>query len=226
MSYARNCWLLTVLPPLGELGAAPAVPPAELRARAADGDAAPLVNVILLEDDLRLRQSVLAGEVSSVVPVVLTADEIASKDPPALLGVDPESESLLSPEERVWEAYWRHAERVARRQRSALLRAWVGVEVALRNALADARARALGSGAEVHAVAGELGRADPTVDAAVAAWTSAADPLVALRLLLRLRWDWVTRADPRYTFSEDEVAAYALKLTLLRDWRRTMGAVA
>ncbi len=226
MSYGYNYYLLTVLPPLGEPGAAPALPPAELRARAAPSAAAPLVDVILLADDLRLRQSVRAGEVPPAAPLVLTPDEISSAEPPAILGMDEARESPLSPDERVWDAYWRRAAQVAARQRSTLLRAWVGREVALRNGLAEARARALGGEARVAEVAGELGRPDPAIAAGIAAWSGAPDPLAGLRLLLRLRWDWVTREEPRYTFSQDEVAAYALKLMLLRDWRRTMGVAA
>lgn len=225
MSYSYNYYLLTSLPVLGEPGAAAPLPASELRARAAQSNAAPLIDVILLAEDLKLRQSFLAGELSAVAPLVLSSDELTSERPPALLGVDEQSGSSPSAEERVWEAYWRYAARIAHRRGSTLLGDWIGVEVALRNALAGARARSLDIEANAPQVAPELGRPEPMIEACIAAWSGAPDPLTALRLILRMRWDWVLREEPAYTFSPDEVAAYALKLTLLQDWRRTMGAL-
>lgn len=226
MNHAYNCYLLTVLPPLGEPGATPPLSPIELRARAIGSDGAALVDAILLQEDLRLRQSYLAGEIPAPAPTVLSSEEVTSPAAPVVLGVEQGDPRALRPEERVWEAYWRHVARVARRRRSALLSDWCGLEVALRNALARARSRASGSEARLPEVAAELARVEPMIDTAIAAWSGAPDPLAGFRSLLRLRWDWVTREEPRYTFSRDEVAAYALKLMLLREWRRTMGVAA
>ncbi len=227
MGFGANYYLLTSLPALAEPGAAPAMSPVELRARASGSSAAPLVDVILLADDVRQRQAVLAGELTDVEPAVLMSDQITGRAPlPASLGfTDHTAEQPLS-DDLVWEDYWHHAALVARRRRSAFLSAWVRVEIALRNGLAGARARSLEQSGEPHRVALGLGRIEPMVERAVAAWASAPDPLAGWRSLLRIRWEWATARESAFTFSPDEVAAYAVKLVLVRDWRRTMGVSA
>ena len=42
----------------------------------------------------------------------------------------------------------------------------------------------------------------------------------ALEALDRARWDWVTEREAWYSFSDDEVAAYAAKIIILHRWRR------
>jgi len=227
MSSGENYYLLASLPVLGEPGAPPPLSLAELRARASRSDAAPLVDAILLADDLRLRQGLLAGELTAVEPVVIAADQITAPSPlPDVLVVEETEDSGWRADDLVWKAYWHHAARVARRRHSPFMRAWVGMEVALRNALAAARARALGRSVEARQVAAQLGRDDTVVENCVTAWAAAADPLAGLRVLLRARWDWVTKEEPRYSFSQDEIAAYAAKLVLLVEWRRSMGVAA
>jgi len=227
MSSGENYYLLASLPVLGEPGAPPPLSLAEMRVRASRSNAATLVDAILLADDLRLRQGLLAGELTAVEPVVIASDQITGPSPlPDVLAVEERDDSGRRAEDLIWEAYWHHAARVARRRRSPFMRAWVGMEVALRNALAAARARALGQSVEAHQVAAQLGWDNAVVENCVTAWAAAADPLAGLRVLLRTRWDWVTKEERRYSFSQDEVAAYAAKLVLLVEWRRSMGVAA
>lgn len=223
MSRSGNYYLLTSLPPLGEPGAAPPLSPAELRARASSGGGGALVDVVLLSDDLRQRQALLAGELEDATPAVLTADEITGASPlPAFLRVEERASSHGHPDDLVWEAYWRHAALVARRRRSRFLDAWVRREVALRNGLAAVRARALGRTPEETRVAAPLSADESTVARNIDAWLGAADPLEGWRALLRARWEWAVREEPHFTFDQDEVAGYAVRLLILRDWRRTM----
>ncbi len=227
MSVGASYYLLTALPILAEPGALPPVSPRELRARAAGAPAAPLIDVILLEDDLRQRQGVLEGELADAEPAVLTLDQVRGDAPlPATLTVSMGHHPEDLPADRVWEAYWHHAARVARRGRSRFLGAWVRVEVGLRNALAAARAASLGRASEPHEVAVELGGEEAVVEQRLAAWAAATDPLAGWRALLRARWEWATREERSFSFSQDEAAAYAVKLLVLRDWRRTMGVAA
>jgi hypothetical protein len=225
MASGANYYLLTSLPPLDEPGAPPPLSAAELRAHAAHSNAAPLVDVVLLADDLRQRQALLAGELSDVGGAVLTSGQISGEQPlPGPLAVAEAPPRPRLADDLLWEAYWRHAARVAQRHHSRFLGGWVRVEVALRNSLAVARAQALGESAEGREVAPELGGGEVVVQEGVTAWTGADDPLAGWRSLLLARWRWTTSEERRFSFSRDEVAAYAVKLLLLRDWHRTMGA--
>lgn len=227
MTFGANYYLLTSLPTLARPGVAPPVSPGELRTRVADSDAAPLVDVVLLSDDLRQRQAVLAGEPLHAEGAVLTPDQLAGKAPlPGPLDVEATDTPGRLPADLVWEAYWHHAMAVARRRRSRFLGAWARLEVALRNGVAAARADALGAPAERHLVAPDLAANEAMVARAVAAWSDAADPLKGWRSLVYARWSWAVKEEPRFSFDKDEVTAYAVKILLLRDWRRTMGAAA
>lgn len=230
MRPGASYYLLTSLPMLAEPGTPPPVSPAELHARAAGSAAAALVDVVLLSDDLRQRQALRTGEVTGAEAAVLTPEQMAGEAPlPAFLLPEEPAEAPRLPDDVVQEAYWRHAARTARRSGSHFLTGWVRTEVALRNGLAAARARTLSRPFEGQEVAPELAgaggitAADGAVESALAAWAAAADPLAGLRSLLLARWAWATGAEPRFTFARDEVAAYAVKLLLLRDWRRIMG---
>ncbi len=224
---SAHYFLATSLPPLGDLGTAPPLSLSDLWSAVAGSSAAPLVHAILLADDLRQWQAVDAGELTDAAPAVLEPGQILGQVPlPSFLGAPERTEPSRVSGYLLWEAYWHHAATVARQPGSAFLRAWIGLEVALGNALAAARARSFAHPAGAHVVAPELGQDEPAIELGVAAWAGAPDPLTALRSLLRTRWDWVTQHEPSFSFSDDELAAYAVKLTLLRDWRRTMGVAA
>lgn len=225
--FARNACLLASLPALDEPGTRPPLSPASFLARLeGEGEREP-VRALLLSDDLTERQAYLAGELAEPQPVVLTPAQARGESPlpqeltPA--GAEHEPGPASRPaEDATWEAYFRWAAAVARRRSSPLLAAWVASEVAVRNVLADARARALGLDPEQALVAPELGR-DEAAEAqvALAAWTEAQDPLRGLRALLRWRWDWIGSREPWFSFHDDEVLAYAMRLALLRRWLRS-----
>ncbi|MCJ7542993.1 MAG: hypothetical protein MUP47_00235, partial [Phycisphaerae bacterium] len=102
----------------------------------------------------------------------------------------------------------------------SFLAQWVGYEVALRNALAAARAQALGLEAADYLVATDLGQADGDLSAVVGEWAAAPNPLAGLRVLDAARWDWLAWHDAWFSFQDDELIAYAAKLVLLDRWQR------
>ena len=95
----------------------------------------------------------------------------------------------------LWDAYFRYVADVARIASCRFLTAWVGFQVALRNALAAARARRLGLEEAGYLVATDL--ADDTEDftAVLSEWAAAATPLAGLRVVIRGRWEWLDRHD-------------------------------
>ena len=120
----------------------------------------------------------------------------------------------------VWEAYYRHVADVASRCACRLLAQWVGVEVALRNALARARAQALGLDGEDYVVADDLADDDADLTSIVNDWSTARTPLAGLRVLDDARWRWLDENDQWFTFADDELAAYAIRIMLLSRWYR------
>jgi len=215
----RYYFLLTSLPNLPDLGLAPAMDLAALRERVApEPAAAPLIDAICLEGDLVLREAAQAGEIERPAPVVLTAGQADGTEPlPDALAADEPDPPRRIPADRTWEAYWRYAARAADAARCEFARQWVGFEVALRNALATARARTLGLDSHDYLVAEDLA-AEPAPDEIVAAASAAADPLSALRALDEGRWRWVEDNEGYYSFAIDELAAYARKLALATRW--------
>jgi hypothetical protein len=219
---------LTALPALGDPGAPPPITGAALLARVADTAAREPVALVLLEDDLHLRDTRLAGGRGETkgeddAPAVLTAAQVEGRAALPYPLSSPDEGHLLAGD-AVWAAYYRHAAAAARRLESPFLAGWVEAEVGLRNALARARARALGLDAGRYLVAPELGGAG--WEPLVAAWAAAPDPLAGWRVLLLGRWRWLREHDGWFTFAADELVAYAAGLTLLRRWRRVLGTAA
>lgn len=218
----KNYFLLTALPTLGPLGSPPPLGRSALVQLAADdAQAAKLVATILLADDLMQRDSVLAGEVKETSPAVLSEAQLRDQEPlPEYLGAPRDAAAGPAIVDRVWENYFRHAAAVADELNSKLLAGYVRFEVALRNALADARAKALSLEAGPYMVAVEL--ADPSADFSqlLSDWASAPHPLAALRLIDRARWQWLADNEPYFSFEDDELAAYAVRLMLLNRWHR------
>ena len=215
-------YYISALPALGDLDGEPPLKPVQLLERL-DGQPASqaLLETLFVLDDLLQREAFLAGELKEVNPTVLTPQQVRNEAPlpPYLLGDTPEASDALQGD-RCWEACFRHAADVARRQASAFLRAWVGYEVALRNALAAARAGRLGLEASDYFVADDL--ADPEADFTqlLSEWTSAPTPLAGLQVLIAARWAWLTEHDAWFSFRDDELGAYAAKLLLQRQWRQ------
>jgi len=223
-----NYYILAALPALGEFGSDPPLSPAALLAMM-DADPSPraLVEAILLGDDLHQRQAFVAGETQDVVPAVLRIEQVrdAAPLPGFLIAESPESPPH-APTDAVWAAYYRHAAGVAAQGDSQFLADWIAREVALRNALVEARARALELESQPYLVAPELG--DPHADftAVLNQWASAPTPLAGLQVLDRDRWEWLATHDAWFSFDDDELAAYAAKLMLLHRWHRLETAAA
>lgn len=218
----KDFFLITSLPTLGPLGSKPPLSPAQLLEQVAHSrSAAELVRTILLGDDLLQRQSFLAGELKDVSPAVLSPGQVRNQEPlPAWLEIVEQSSSPASGVDNLWAAYYRHAAATARRQGSEFLDRWVGYEVAFRNALVLARAKALGLEAEIYLVEPQLAAAGLDFAGVLAEWASAPNPLAGLRVLDAARWTWLVEHDAYYTFGDDELAAYAAKLMLLHRWHR------
>jgi len=218
-----NFYLVTSLPSLGELGTPPPLAPADLMGHVEGSSAADAVAAVLLADDLIQREAYLAGETDQVEPAVLSPAQAQDEEPlPASLAPEPDAAAARQgpASDAIWEAYFRHAAAAARRSGSAFLRAWVGFEVALRNALATARAKALDLDPDTYLVTPDLADADTDVSPLVSEWSDAANPLEGLRALDRGRWAWLHEHDAHFSFQDDELAAYAAKLVLVARWHR------
>ncbi len=219
-----NYYLVTALPRMGALGSDPPMRLRDMLRHAADGAVArELVTAVLLADDLMKRQAILAGELEQAEGVILTDAQLRDEAPlPGHLAPPGRQDDPGAPD-AVWSAYFRHAAATAASTGSEFLAAWVGYEVGLRNALAEARARALGLEGANYLVATDLSAGEMEFSAAIAEWSSAADPLEASKALDRARWNWLAQHDGWFSFSDDELAAYAAKLALLHRWRRMTG---
>lgn len=218
-------FLITSLPPLGDLGSAPPLDARQLLEHVAEADGPrTLIEALFLGDDLVQREALLAGETEQVAPAVLSGRQLRDEEPlPAYL-TSPEGTpaELRVAADAVWSAYYHHAANVARERSSVFLARWVRFEVALRNGLAAARAKQLGLEVEPYLVAGDLGGDADDAAPVVNEWAAAAtgDPLAAARALDNARWTWLTENEQWFSFGDDELAAYAAKLMLLHRWHR------
>ena len=224
----RHYYLVAALPAIGELGALPPWTAVELLGHVADsGGAAEVVAALLLGDDLLQRDALLAGEIGETRTAVLTREQAAGEAPlPDFLVAGEESEPVRHAGDGVWSAWFRHAAEVGRRRGSRFLQAWVGHEVALRNALAAARAKALGLDPADYLVAADLADAGLDFAEVIAEWTTAPDPLAGQRVLDQARWSWLKEHDAWFSFGGDELAVYAAKLMLIDRWHRVAAAAA
>jgi hypothetical protein len=219
----QNIYLLTALPPLGELGSPPPLTlGAFLEHVAVAARPHAQAEALFLGDDLRQREALLAGEVEQADPAVLTAAQVRNEEPlPAFVAAGREGEEALAPRlevDAVWEAYYRRVRSLT--APGEFLAHWARFEVGLRNALAAARAKSLGLEADRYLVAPELGLPEDEYDAVAAEWSAASDPLAGSKALDATRWQWLTDHDRWFSFADDELAAYAAKLMLLHRWQR------
>jgi hypothetical protein len=179
------------------------------------------VEAVLLREDLLRRESSLAGQAAVTEPIVLTREQARGTAPlPDQLAVGPEAGLHLVPADATWAAYWRYVAALAEGRRSRFLAVWVASEVGTRNALALARAEALGLDASRYLVAPELGRSEPEDAGVIREWAAAPNALAAQQVLVRARWRWVHANDHWFSFTDDELPAYALKLQMLHRWQR------
>lgn len=219
-------YLLSSLKSLDDLGSTPPVTlPGFLdRVRRSDGNVA-LIEAIFLCDDLLQRQAYLSGELEEIDPVVLSEAQIKGEEPlPAFLTAPADEDELQNHIDSLWANYYRHASDVAdSRGGSDFLKRWVAFEVGLRNVLVVARAKSLGLDPHSYLVADRLSSTGDEFDSIVAEWSSASNPLEGLRALDQARWQWIAQNDDWFGFSDDELAAYAAKLILLKRWKRLSG---
>ena len=222
MMAAQHYFLLSSLPHLGELGSAPPVTSRRLLEMVTDaGGPQALIETLLLEDDLVQREAVMAGEIDQAEPVVLTVDQLRDEQPlPEALSGGADQPPGRIAADAVWGAYFHHAADVARQSGSGFLAARVAWEVALRNALAEARAKTLGLDATEYLVAEDLADRDADLAAVLNEWAAAGDPLAGLRAINGARWGWLVEHEGWFTFGDDELAAYAAKLMMLHRWHR------
>jgi hypothetical protein len=215
----RHYFLLTSLPVLPVPGEAPPLGLEDFRRLACEeASAAGLIDALLLDYDLVLREAAAAGEVEAPSPVVLTAAQARGEAPLPMLAIPEPGAPRRIPADAVWEAYYRHVDALARQHGCDFARRWVGFEVDLRNALVAARAATLEVEADRYLVARDLAGDEPGVDDVVAVWSQAADPLAALRALDQGRWEWTRQHSRRFSFALDELAAYARNLILVTRW--------
>lgn len=219
----QNYYLLAALPGLGELGSMAPLTPTELLAQMGDAASArPLVEALFLSDDLLQHQGFGAGELEELDLVVLTGEQGKNTEPlPEYIVLSDEQDSRQQVMlDHVWQGYYGYVARLAKERHSTFLAGWVGYEIALRNAVAEARAKALRLDPTEYLVRPDLADPYATFGPLLSEWAAAANPLVGLRVLDTARWDWLNTHDGWFTFKDDELAAYGAKLMLLRRWQR------
>lgn len=218
----QNRYLITALPALVDLGDAPPLTPVELLEHLSDSPSLTiLLSTLFLSDDLLQRQACLAGEITQLQLAVLTENQARDEQPLPPYLAQPETEhSRALAADRLWAAYYYYADRVARNQASRLLTLWVAYEVALRNALAEARAKALDIDPQKYLVTPQLACTDEDFTVLLNDWAAAPTPLAGTRVLDQARWFWLAQHDAWFTFGNDELVAYGARLLLLARWDR------
>lgn len=225
----RYEYLLSVLPALEPMGSIPPLSKHDFLEQVI-GSNGPVstVETLLLGDDLTQYQALLAEEIEQdqVDLTVLSLDK--AEDEPVLPdfllpeeGAEEHENERLSAD-AIWSRYFHHAASVAKRTRSSFLKAWVGFEVGLRNALVIARAHALELDPEAYLIAPDLSDKNTEYSHIMSAWSSASNPLTGLEVLDKARWDWLEEHGNWYSFSACEIEAYTAKLVLLHHWRRIL----
>ena len=223
MQTARH-YYITTLPTLGELGSAPPMGLADLIEHVSENKPwREHVEAVILLDDLLQREAFLAGEIEEVEPAVLTDPQARGEDPlpPMLSAVTRSDQPLAIEADTLWENYFRHVHALGRSRGCVFLVQWVEFEVTLRNTLAAARARRLDLEETSYQVAPDLITSEEDLSLVLGEWESATTPLAGLRVVIRARWSWIDRHDAWFSFSVDELLAYAARVMLLEQWRRS-----
>ena len=221
-------YILSSLKTPDDLGSPPPMTLSEFldHVREIDGNTT-LIETIFLSDDLLQHQAYLSGELEDFDPAVLSEAQVKDEEPlPDYLNAQVTEEDLQNPIELLWASYYQHILDIANSQNgSDFLKKWVAFEVGLRNALVMARAKSLGIDPNAYIVADDIGSTKGEFDAIVTEWSSASNPLDGLRVLDRARWRWISENDDWFSFSDDELVAYAAKLILLKRWKRLSGEI-
>ncbi|KPK41832.1 MAG: hypothetical protein AMJ65_08680 [Phycisphaerae bacterium SG8_4] len=227
--FRRYDYLLSVLPALEPMGSIPPMSKREFLEQVADSNGpVRTVEMLLLSDDLTQYQALLTEEIGpdEADSAILSLDKAENEAvlPDFLLPDESteEQQGGRSSIDAIWSRYFHHAASVARRARSSFLKAWIGFEVGLRNALVIARSHSLELDPSTYLVAPELADKDLDYSHVVSAWSAAAHPLAALEILDKWRWDWLDERSRWYSSSACEIEVYAAKLALLHHWRRIL----
>lgn len=222
----RYDYLLSALPGLEPLGAVPPMTKQEFmeKVRESRGPIAS-IETIMLSDDLMQAEALDAGELEAdqldLAVLTMSGAEEAVPLPEALCADDGETqENARQAVDQLWQRYFIYAGKTAKKTHRRFLKAWVGYEVALRNALVTARAQALDLDPTSYWVATDWADRDLDFSSTLTAWSTAAHPLAGLEVLDRARWDWLQEQGQWFSFAADELEAYAAQLMLLHRWRR------
>ena len=228
----RYEYLLSVLPTLEPIGSIPPLSKQSFLEQVIDSNGpVSTVEVLLLSDDLIQYQALLAEEIEQdrIDLAILSLDKAEDETvlPDYLLPIETteeqqEQQSIRLSIDGIWERYFHHAASVVKRKQSSFLKAWIGFEVGIRNALAAARAQMLDLDSEAYLVAPELADRKTDYSHIVSEWSGASNPLTALRALDETRWDWCEQHGGWYSFHDCEIEVYAAKLMLLHRWRRIL----
>jgi hypothetical protein len=229
----RHEYLLSLLPSLDPIGSIPPMSKSALLEQIRDSKGpVRTVEMLLLSDDLTQYQALLAEEVEKdqVDLAILSLDKGENEEVLPLFLLPPESDESAEEEKEnerlsidgIWTRYFQHAASIAKRSRSPFFKAWIKFEVGLRNALVTARSRKLELDPVAYLVAPELADKKTDFNAIVSAWSAASDPLAAMEVLDKARWDWLEEHGGWYSFSDCEIEVYAAKLVLLHRWRRIL----
>lgn len=230
--FHRYEYLLSVLPTLEPLGSIPPLGKQSFLEQVIESNGpVSTVKTLLLSDDLMQYQSLLAEEIEkdridlAILSLDKAEDESVLPDyllPKEKTGDLQEEQSIRMSVDGIWERYFHYAASVAKRSQSSFLKAWIGFEVGLRNALVSARAQILELESEAYLVAPELADKKTEYQQIVSDWSGALNPLDALRVLDETRWDWCEEHGGWYSFHACEIEVYAAKLILLHRWRRIL----
>jgi hypothetical protein len=227
--FRRYDYLLSALPVLEPIGCVPPMTKRSLLEQVMDTNGpVETVQTLLLSDDIMQYQGLLTSQLNAGQTdfAVLAIEKTESLPvlPDFLLPASqpPEQENERSMVDDIWSRYFNHALKVAWRNHSDFLKAWIGFETGLRNALTTARCQILNLDAAAYLVVPELANKDFDYNTILSAWSSAANPLAAMEALDKARWDWLCENGGWYSFAACEIEVYAAKLILLHHWRRIL----
>lgn len=223
---ALNFNLLTTLPALGEPGSRPPLDLEEfLNIISVNERAVRIAKVIFVAEDI-LRREAASQNGEAQAPMVLTPEEFSagslSLPEPVRKRISIEEEWFgeADIEEEDFVKFLNYAFITAEEEQSTFVRELIGFEVALRNALVRYRAKKLDKDPGGHELAREMEARDVDLYYLFTRIEELENPGDQTFLVEQIRWDWVLNNDCWFTFSDDEVAAYGIKLFLLQRWYR------
>jgi len=224
----RYDYILSALPALEPIGSIPPISKIDfLSMISGDKNVADTVEIILLNDDITQYEAFLSGEIDKdrldLAVISMESNESKPVLPDFLIHEEQKHEKGLEhlASDNLWSRYFIYASQVAK-QKSKFLDAWIGFEVGLRNALTTARALALDLDPNPYLVCPDLAYYEGDYNNIISAWNAAANPLIAMEVLDKARWEWLEEHGTLYSFTADEIEVYAARLVLLHHWRRIL----